>query len=243
MERFNDLSVELKEMLTIADEQLDWTYTVWIEPGQNNRTYAEMGKYSPADEDFNMVIYFDKDNQVETFLTDLRDYAENFDVDEHVEMWLESRGKGGCPSTLKELLEDAIDIKAMIKELLDKLENISEQDLELSDEQIARNDELPTVELMLPDGKRITVPEIVDISAIGTFDELEYSLWHMIEEYLVLFGIRTYDDTPDWATVKAVQDSILTVLTDAGVNFKLFTDEKQEVINKALERKESEANG
>lgn len=104
-------------------------------------------------------------------------------------------------------------------------------------------EELPTVELTLPDGKRIEAPEVVDISAIGTLDELEYSLWHTIEEYLVMFGIRTYDDTPDWATVKAVQDSILTVLTDAGVNFKLFTDEKQEVINKALERKESEANG
>lgn len=104
-------------------------------------------------------------------------------------------------------------------------------------------EELPTVELTLPDGKRIEAPEVVDISAIGTLDELEYSLWHTIEEYLVLFGIRTHDDTPDWATVKAVQDSILTVLTDAGVNFKLFTDEKQEVINKALERKESEANG
>lgn len=104
-------------------------------------------------------------------------------------------------------------------------------------------EELPTVELTLPDGKRIEAPEVVDISAIGTLDELEYSLWHTIEEYLVLFGIRTYDDTPDWATVKTVQDSILTVLTDAGVNFKLFTNEKQEEIKKAMERKESEDNG
>lgn len=103
-------------------------------------------------------------------------------------------------------------------------------------------EELPTVDLTLPDGKRIEAPEVVDISAIGTLDELEYSLWHTIEEYLVLFGIRTYDDTPDWVTVKTVQDSILTVLTDAGVNFKLFTDEKQEEIKKAMERKESENN-
>lgn len=103
-------------------------------------------------------------------------------------------------------------------------------------------EELPTVELTLPDGKKIEAPEVVDISAIGTLDELEYSLWYTIEEYLVMFGIRTYDDTPDWATVKTVQDSILTVLTDAGVNFKLFTDEKQEEIKKAMERKESEDN-
>lgn len=98
-------------------------------------------------------------------------------------------------------------------------------------------EELPTVELTLLDGKRIKAPEVVDISAIGTLDELEYSLWNMIEEYLVLFGIRTYDDTPDWATVKTVQDSILTALIESGVNFKLFTDEKQAEIQKVLERK------
>ncbi len=104
-------------------------------------------------------------------------------------------------------------------------------------------EELPTVELTLPDGKRIEAPEVVDISVIGTLDELEYSLWHTIEEYLVLFGIRTYDDTPDWAMVKKVQDSILTVLIDAGVNFKLFTDEKQEEMKKVMERREVEDNG
>ena len=87
-------------------------------------------------------------------------------------------------------------------------------------------EELPTVQLVLPGGKKIEVPEMVDISALGALDELEYSLWHTIEEYLVLFGIRTEDDQPDFATVKAVQDKILDVLIDAGVNFKLLPDNK-----------------
>lgn len=100
-------------------------------------------------------------------------------------------------------------------------------------------EELPTVELMLPDGKRIIAPEIVDVSAIGTLDELEYSLWHTIEEYLVLFGIRTLDDTPDWATVKAVQDKLLDVLTESGVNFKFLTDEQSAAIEKAMKEKEA----
>lgn len=99
-------------------------------------------------------------------------------------------------------------------------------------------EELPTVELMLPDGKRITAPGVVDISAIGTFEELEYSLWNTIEEYLVLFGIRTFDDSPDWATVKAVQDKLLEILMDAGVNFKIFSDEVQEKINKEIEERD-----
>ena len=89
--------------------------------------------------------------------------------------------------------------------------------------------ELPTVELKLPDGKKIVAPEVIDISAMGTLDELEYSLWHTIEEYMELFGIRTEDDQPDFATVKAVQDKLLDVLTDAGVNFKVLTEGQQEI--------------
>lgn len=101
--------------------------------------------------------------------------------------------------------------------------------------------ELPTVELELPDGKKIVAPEVVDISALGTLDELEYSLWHTIEEYLALFGIRTEDDEPDFATVKAVQDKLLDVLTDAGINFKVLTEEQTQAIEKELKKGDTEA--
>lgn len=101
-------------------------------------------------------------------------------------------------------------------------------------------EELPTVDLMLPDGKKIKAPEVVDISALGTLDELEYSLWHTIEEYLVLFGTRTEDDQPDFATVKAVQDKILDVLIDSGVNFKLLSDGQTQAISKLLNAKSNE---
>lgn len=94
--------------------------------------------------------------------------------------------------------------------------------------------ELPTVELDLPGGKEIKVPEVVDISALGTLDELEYSLWHTIEEYLALFGIRTEDDQPDFATVKAVQDKLLDILIDAGVNFKILTKQQEKSVKKEL---------
>lgn len=141
MSEFNNLSEDMKKLLDIADG-LDWWWRTWIEHSQHDRTYAELGKHSPAGEDFYMTIDFDKDNQVETFLEDLREYVENFDVDEHAEMWIESRGKGGCPSSLKELLQDAEDIKAMIEELLEKLEHPESEELELSDEQVARNDKI-----------------------------------------------------------------------------------------------------
>lgn len=66
----------------------------------------------------------------------------------------------------------------------------------------------------------------MDVSALGCMDELEYELWHVIEDYMVQFGIRTQDDEPDWATVKAVQESILTAFIDAGVNFKFGYEER-----------------
>lgn len=81
-------------------------------------------------------------------------------------------------------------------------------------------EELDRVDLVLADGKKVTAPTVVDISSLGCLDELEYEMWHTIESYLVLFGIRTEDDEPDWATVKAVQDRLIEVLQEAGVKFE-----------------------
>lgn len=87
-----------------------------------------------------MDIEFEPDNQAETFLKGLKDYAEDFDVDEHVEMWLPSRGKGGCPSTARELVEDAEAIVEMIEELYGIMRHVLYP--ELSKEQLARCDEI-----------------------------------------------------------------------------------------------------
>lgn len=81
--------------------------------------YVELGQYSPAGEDFNFPV--NKDNIVQH----INFYAYNFDVDEHIEMWVEARSNGvsGVPST-RELVEDAKDIKEMLKTLADKLNEV-----------------------------------------------------------------------------------------------------------------------
>ena len=94
--------------------------------------------------------------------------------------------------------------------------------------------ELDTVELNLPDGKKITAPTVVDISSLGSLDEMEYELWNVIQQYMMLFGIRTEDDDPDWATVKTVQDKIIEVFMDAGVDFKILTDEQTAEMQKLI---------
>lgn len=80
--------------------------------------------------------------------------------------------------------------------------------------------------LTLVDGKKIIAPEEVDITEKDYFDDLEYDLWDTIKHYLDVFGIQLEnkdDDEPDWYTVKTVQDKIVEVLQEAGVNFKTDT--------------------
>lgn len=139
MEEYKNVSKELQQMLDKVEE-LGRSYTVYKEPSQNNRHYAEIGKPSSAGEDFSMIIDFDAEDQVESFLKDLQNYLNSYDVDGHVEMWLPERGKGGCPSTLIEFLEDAEAIGEMIKELYTGLYSVLHP--ELSDEQLARCDEI-----------------------------------------------------------------------------------------------------
>lgn len=118
---------ELEQLLGNA-EGLFWSYTIYQEPeGTYNgwhcdkRNYVELEKYSPAGEDFCMIIDFDMDNPINSFLENLKEYSEDFDIDEHVEMWIPERGKGGCPESISELVEDAEAIKDMIFELWDAL--------------------------------------------------------------------------------------------------------------------------
>ena len=120
---------KLEQLLNSA-EGLDWNYTIYQEPeGTYNgwhcdeRNYVELEKYSPAGEDFSMIIDFDIDDPINSFLENLREYSEAFDIDEHVEMWLPSRGKGGCPESISELVEDAENIQDMIVELWEILDS------------------------------------------------------------------------------------------------------------------------
>ena len=123
MEKYNALSVGMKILLEKAEE-LGWWWTAWIEESQDNRTYVEIGQHSPAGEDFSMIIDFEAEDQSDSFLDNLESYYEDFDVDEHIEMWVNARGDvSGIPS-VRELAKDAEDIDAMILELCQTLKGL-----------------------------------------------------------------------------------------------------------------------
>ena len=73
---------------------------------------VDFSKYSPAGEDFSFVVNA-KEAEKEIY-----EFCNDFDVDEHVEMWIEARKSGtpGVPSA-RQLVEDAEDISEMLKEL------------------------------------------------------------------------------------------------------------------------------
>lgn len=126
-----ELNKSMKKLLDKA-ESLDWNYTRENEPelayggwACSERNYIVLEKYSPKGEDFIALIDFDADNQVETFMVDLMEYAEDFDIDEHIEMWIPMRGKGGCPESISDLAEDAKAIKEMLMELYNELEKLA----------------------------------------------------------------------------------------------------------------------
>lgn len=115
--------MDLEQLLSKAKE-IGWSYQVGSEPAgtkggwyHEERNYVELRKPSPAGEDFSMVIAFEKENPKETFLANLNKFWDDFNPDEHAEMWISQRGKGGCPKSLLDLLTDAEEIKSSIFDL------------------------------------------------------------------------------------------------------------------------------
>lgn len=92
-------------------ENLGWSILGYEDDGR-----VEIGQGSPAGEDFSICV------DVEDFPNAVSEAATDFDVDEHIDMWVDARkhGVSGIPPTL-ELVEDAKAIKEMLQELADAL--------------------------------------------------------------------------------------------------------------------------
>lgn len=102
---------ELEQKYIDILEENGWSVFSYTDDGR-----VELQKYSPAGEDFSIIV------EVEDFPNAMRDCAMDFDVDEHAEMWIEARGKvNGVPDSIRELIDDAEEIQEMLNELADAL--------------------------------------------------------------------------------------------------------------------------
>ena len=71
---------------------------------------------SPLGEDFSFTV------SGKDFAREVARYADDFDAEEHAEMWIENRDKG-VPGRLIDIIQDAYDIQKMLDELADALNN------------------------------------------------------------------------------------------------------------------------
>lgn len=91
--------MELHKKILHTIEENGFTY----EYEDDNMICLQM--YTPAGEDWFIEIPLgDAD---EDFVKAVWEYADNFDVDEETEMWIERRGQNGVPSSIRTLLKDA----------------------------------------------------------------------------------------------------------------------------------------
>lgn len=99
-------------------EDLDWKVTNSRDCGfavEKGVTELEFSKYSPYGEDFSFSVSGKTQKELKD---EIKEYAESFDTEEHIKMWIEGKesGTSGVPS-IKELVEDADAIKEMLEEL------------------------------------------------------------------------------------------------------------------------------
>lgn len=64
----------------------------------------ECSGWTPAGENYTFYLHGKTE---EEWANELKKIAREFDVDEHVELWSNERGKNGVPGTFSELIEDA----------------------------------------------------------------------------------------------------------------------------------------
>lgn len=109
--------MELEQRYIDALEDQGWSVESYTDDGR-----VEIGKCSPAGEDFNICV------DVDGIADAVAEYAADFDTEEHIRMWIEANasGVGGVPS-IKALVEDADAIREMLDELADALKKADER--------------------------------------------------------------------------------------------------------------------
>lgn len=105
----------MREKVIKKIEELEWAVT------EGDDGSLELEKYSPAGEDFIFEV------KGEDVAAEVREYADDFDTDEHIEMWVMARHNVSGVPDIKTLVQDADDIQTMLNELADALDGFEDK--------------------------------------------------------------------------------------------------------------------
>lgn len=113
----------MNDFLKIAEE-LDWSYNVDDTPNERGEVCVELEKYSPQDQDFIVSIWFETNNECD-FADKLEEYWRDFDPSEEAINWVgpDGHGTNGAPYDLQDIINDMVDCKEMLRELVVKYHN------------------------------------------------------------------------------------------------------------------------
>jgi len=113
-----------KKKIEDVAEELGWSVDWQTQEHPNGKTekIVEFSQESPAGEDFSFCVFYDA---LPDIANELYTWWQNFDIEEHVKMWLEakSNGGGGVPD-IGTLVEDAKAIDDMCAKLWLAVEDI-----------------------------------------------------------------------------------------------------------------------
>ena len=110
------------ERLVEAAEELEWTCTVGryeYKDGSSSQ-YIEFQQYSPAGEDFSFIAHGERAKEI---ARDVFEYAEDFDLTEHVKLNIGGRG---APDAYT-LAVDAQEIQTMLDTLAERLLEVARE--------------------------------------------------------------------------------------------------------------------
>ena len=113
----------MNDFLKLADD-LGWSYNVSDTPNERGEVCVELEKYSPQDQDFIFYIWFETDNECD-FADKLEKYWRDFDPSEEAINWVGTDGHGtnGAPYDIQDIINDMVDCKEMLRELVVKFHN------------------------------------------------------------------------------------------------------------------------
>ena len=145
---------------------------------QNEDYYIEINQDTPAGEDWIVTIWFDGDD--ESFINSFRKFVESFDIDEEVELWIESRGKNGVPSSVRELVEDAEWKKETLGKTLKDLEDIDKDNRVTLFVLDSINDRNKPIIYVIPLDKQLEVEKLAKSIITENFDDAEYEFERLL---------------------------------------------------------------
>lgn len=169
---------------------------------QDNEFYIELHQDTPAGEDWNVIIWFDgSDNG---FIDSFRRYSESFDVDEEAEIFIESRGKYGVPSSISLLVKDAEWKKETLGKTLKDLEDLDEDEDDVMTLFVLDSVKDAPVVFFIPLNKQLEVEKLArTLVASEDFYEVECNFQKVLKENNIEYEwigkiCNIYNRQKDW---------------------------------------------